>query len=211
MRHRFYRRYGKRLLDLGLAAVAMVLLALPMLVIAGVVRATSPGPALFWQRRVGARKVYFMMPKFRTMRTDTPHDVPTHLLRDPERYITPVGRFLRRTSLDELPQIFSILSGRMSFIGPRPALWNQLDLLAERERCGANDVRPGLSGWAQINGRDELPVAVKARYDGEYAERMSLLFDCRCFFGTLVKVMKREGVVEGGPGRPEEERELVEK
>ena len=211
MRHRFYRRYGKRLLDLGLAAVAMVLLALPMLVIAGVVRATSPGPALFWQRRVGARKVYFMMPKFRTMRTDTPHDVPTHLLRDPERYITPVGRFLRRTSLDELPQIFSILSGRMSFIGPRPALWNQLDLLAERERYGANDVRPGLSGWAQINGRDELPVAVKARYDGEYAERMSLLFDCRCFFGTLVKVMKREGVVEGGPGRPEEERELVEK
>lgn len=211
MRHRFYRRYGKRLLDLGLAAVAMVLLALPMLVIAGVVRATSPGPALFWQRRVGARKVYFMMPKFRTMRTDTPHDVPTHLLRDPERYITPVGRFLRRTSLDELPQIFSILSGKMSFIGPRPALWNQLDLLAERERCGANDVRPGLSGWAQINGRDELPVAVKARYDGEYAERMSLLFDCRCFFGTLVKVMKREGVVEGGPGRPEEERELVEK
>ena len=211
MRHRFYRRYGKRLLDLGLVAVAMVLLALPMLVIAGVVRATSPGPALFWQRRVGARKVYFMMPKFRTMRTDTPHDVPTHLLRDPERYITPVGRFLRRTSLDELPQIFSILSGRMSFIGPRPALWNQLDLLAERERCGANDVRPGLSGWAQINGRDELPVAVKARYDGEYAERMSLLFDCRCFFGTLVKVMKREGVVEGGPGRPEEERELVEK
>ena len=211
MRHRFYRRYGKRLLDLGLAAVAMVLLALPMLVIAGVVRATSPGPALFWQRRVGARKVYFMMPKFRTMRTDTPHDVPTHLLRDPERYITPVGRFLRRTSLDELPQIFSILSGKMSFIGPRPALWNQLDLLAERERYGANDVRPGLSGWAQINGRDELPVAVKARYDGEYAERMSLLFDCRCFFGTLVKVMKREGVVEGGPGRPEEERELVEK
>ena len=211
MRHRFYRRYGKRLLDLGLVAVAMVLLALPMLVIAGVVRATSPGPALFWQRRVGARKVYFMMPKFRTMRTDTPHDVPTHLLRDPERYITPVGRFLRRTSLDELPQIFSILSGRMSFIGPRPALWNQLDLLAERERCGANDVRPGLSGWAQINGRDELPVAVKARYDGEYAERMGLLFDCRCFFGTLVKVMKREGVVEGGPGRPEEERELVEK
>ena len=211
MRHRFYRRYGKRLLDLGLAAVAMVLLALPMLVIAGVVRATSPGPALFWQRRVGARKVYFMMPKFRTMRTDTPHDVPTHLLRDPERYITPVGRFLRRTSLDELPQIFPILTGKMSFIGPRPALWNQLDLLAERERCGANDVRPGLSGWAQINGRDELPVAVKARYDGEYAERMSLLFDCRCFFGTLVKVMKREGVVEGGPGRPEEERELVEK
>ena len=211
MRHRFYRRYGKRLLDLGLAAVAMVLLALPMLVIAGVVRATSPGPALFWQRRVGARKVYFMMPKFRAMRTATPHDVPTHELRDPERYITPVGRFLRRTSLDELPQIFSILSGRMSFIGPRPALWNQLDLLAERERCGANDVRPGLSGWAQINGRDELPVAVKARYDGEYAERMSLLFDCRCFFGTLVKVMKREGVVEGGPGRPEEERELVEK
>ena len=211
MRHRFYRRYGKRLLDLGLAAVAMVLLALPMLVIAGVVRATSPGPALFWQRRVGARKVCFMMPKFRTMRTDTPHDVPTHLLRDPERYITPVGRFLRRTSLDELPQIFPILTGKMSFIGPRPALWNQLDLLAERERYGANDVRPGLSGWAQINGRDELPVAVKARYDGEYAERMSLLFDCRCFFGTLVKVMKREGVVEGGPGRPEEERELVEK
>lgn len=211
MRHGFYRRCGKRLLDLALSTVALAVLALPMLVIGAAVRLTSPGPALFWQRRVGARGTYFMMPKFRTMRTDAPHDVPTHLLRDPGRYFTPIGQFLRKTSLDEIVQVWSIFTGKMSFIGPRPALWNQDDLLAEREKYGANDVRPGLSGWAQINGRDELPVEVKARFDGEYVEKMSFLFDCRCFLGTAVKVLRREGVAEGGPGRPEEERELVEK
>ena len=200
MRHRFYRRYGKRLLDLGLAAVAMVLLALPMLVIAGVVRATSPGPALFWQRRVGARKVYFMMPKFRTMRTDTPHDVPTHLLRDPERYITPVGRFLRRTSLDELPQIYNILVGQMSIIGPRPALYNQYDLIEARDKVHANDIRPGLTGLAQVNGRDELPIDVKARYDGEYAAHLTFGMDCKIFFRSFTYVFQRRGVVEGGTG-----------
>ena len=135
------------------------------------------------------------------MKMETPHDMPTHLLENPDQYITRVGRFLRKTSLDELPQIFQILTGKMSVIGPRPALWNQFDLIAERDRYGANDVRPGLTGWAQINGRDELPIEVKARYDGEYVERMSFLFDCKCFFGTIGKVLKREGVVEGGTGK----------
>ena len=136
---------------------------------------------------------------------DTPHDVPTHLLKDPEQYITRVGRFLRKTSLDELPQIAQIFTGKMSIIGPRPALWNQYDLIAQRDAYGANDVRPGLSGWAQINGRDELPIEVKARYDGEYVERLSFAFDCKCFFGTIGKVLKRDGVVEGGTGAKEQE------
>ena len=139
----------------------------------------------------------------------TPHDVPTHLLENPEQYITRVGRFLRKTSLDELPQILQIWSGEMSFIGPRPALWNQYDLIEERDKYGANDVRPGLSGWAQINGRDELPIEVKARFDGEYVQRMSFLFDCRCFFATAIKVLRREGVVEGSA--VQEEEELVKK
>ena len=139
----------------------------------------------------------------------TPHDIPTHLLENPEQYITRVGRFLRKTSLDELPQILQIWSGEMSFIGPRPALWNQYDLSEERDKYGANDVRPGLSGWAQINGRDELPIEVKARFDGEYVQRMSFLFDCRCFFATAIKVLRREGVVEGSA--VQEEEELVKK
>ena len=139
----------------------------------------------------------------------TPHDIPTHLLENPEQYITRVGRFLRKTSLDELPQILQIWSGEMSFIGPRPALWNQYDLIEERDKYGANDVRPGLSGWAQINGRDELPIEVKARFDGEYVQRMSFLFDCRCFFATAIKVLRREGVVEGSA--VQEEEELVKK
>jgi len=170
-----------------------------MLLIAVVVRCTSQGPALFWQKRIGKGKTTFMMPKFRSMYTEAPADAPTHLLQDPDRWITPVGRVLRKTSLDELPQILSIVRGHMSIIGPRPALWNQTDLIAERDQYGANDVRPGLTGWAQINGRDELPIEVKAKLDGEYVEKMSFLFDCRCFFGTIGKVLKREGVVEGGP------------
>jgi len=152
---------------------------------------------LFRQKRVGQGKRHFMIYKFRTMRTDAPKDQPTHLLQDPNAYITPVGRFLRRSSLDELPQLMNILKGEMAVVGPRPALWNQFDLIAERDRYGANDVRPGLTGWAQINGRDELPIEVKARLDGEYVKRMSFGFDLRCILGTVVKVLRSEDVVEG--------------
>lgn len=192
-----YRHYIKRILDIAISCVGLIILAIPMLLIALIVKIDSPGPVLFWQKRVGCGRVYFMMPKYRSMRTDTPHDVPTHLLNDPEQWITRVGRILRKTSLDELPQIICILTGKMSIIGPRPALWNQDDLLEERDKYGANDVRPGLSGWAQINGRDELPISVKARLDGEYVQKLSFLFDVKCFFGTIWKVIKREGVVEG--------------
>lgn len=207
-----YQKFGKRFFDILLSGCAILVLApLLCLPIAIAIKLDDPGPVFFRQKRVGKGKTHFDILKFRTMKMSTPRDVPTHLLENPEQYITKAGRFLRQTSFDEIPQIFQIFTGKMSIVGPRPALWNQFDLIEERDKYGANDLRPGLTGWAQINGRDELPVAVKARYDGEYAERMSLLFDCRCFFGTLVKVMKREGVVEGGPGRPEEERELVEK
>ena len=200
-----YRKFGKRIIDFSLASICIILLAIPMLVIAALIKLDDPGPVIFRQKRVGIHKTYFNILKFRTMRMKTPHDMPTHLLENPEQYITRVGRILRKTSLDELPQIFQIWSGKMSFIGPRPALWNQYDLITERERYGANDVRPGLSGWAQINGRDELPIEVKARYDGEYVQRMSFLFDCRCFFATVGKVLRREGVVEGAAAQKEEE------
>ena len=169
------------------------------------IRLDSPGPVLFRQKRVGLHKSHFNILKFRTMRIDTPRDMPTHLLENPEQWITKVGGFLRKTSLDELPQIFNIFLGQMSVIGPRPALWNQYDLIAERDKYGANDVVPGLTGWAQINGRDELPIDVKARLDGEYVERMSFLFDVKCFFGTVTSVLKRDGVVEGGTGAMEKE------
>ena len=149
--------------------------------------------------------------KFRTMKVKTPKDTPTHLLANPEQYITRVGRVLRKTSLDELPQIFQIFTGKMSVIGPRPALWNQFDLIAQRDRYGANDVRPGLTGWAQINGRDELPIDVKARLDGEYVKNLSFGFDCRCFFGTIVSVLRSDGVVEGGTGMLEKQRSEEEK
>ena len=207
-----YRKIIKRLLDIILSLSGLVVLAIPMLILALVVKLDSPGPVLFWQKRVGIHKTYFMMPKYRTMRTDTPHDMPTHLLNDPEQWITRSGRILRKLSLDELPQILCIAAGKMSVIGPRPALWNQADLLAERDKYGANDIKPGLTGWAQINGRDELPVTVKARYDGEYVESVSFLFDCKCFFGTIVKVLRRDGVVEGGTGELEKrEKELSAK
>ena len=202
-----YRNFWKRWIDFCLASFCLLLLAAPMLVIAILVKLDDPGPVIFRQKRVGIHKTYFYILKFRTMKMETPRDRPTHLLEHPEQYITRVGRILRVTSLDELPQIFQIWSGKMSFIGPRPALWNQYDLIAERDRYGANDVRPGLSGWAQINGRDELPVVVKARYDGEYVQRMSFLFDCRCFFATFGKVLKRSGVVEGGTGEIERQKE----
>ena len=196
----FYARYGKRGLDIVLSALGIAVLSPVWLGLAAAIRLDSPGPAFFRQKRVGRGKTYFSILKYRTMRIDTPHDVPTHLLENPEQWITRVGRFLRRTSLDELPQIFNIFTGKMSVIGPRPALWNQYDLIAERDKYGANDVRPGLTGWAQINGRDELEIAVKARFDGEYVERMSFCFDARCFFGTIFSVLRHDGVVEGGTG-----------
>lgn len=204
-------RYVKRGLDVLLSLAGIIVLAVPMLVIAVAVKLDSPGPALFRQRRVGIHKTYFEILKFRTMRTDTPHDAPTHQLQGASTYITKVGAFLRKTSLDELPQLFNILLGQMSVVGPRPALWNQEDLLAERDRYGANDVRPGLTGWAQINGRDEIEIPVKARLDGEYVQNISFLFDCKCFFGTIFKVLRHDGVVEGGTGVLHEEKESAQK
>ena len=195
-----YKRVLKRLIDLLLSAIGIVVLSPLLLALVVAIRLDSPGPVLFKQKRVGLHKSHFNILKFRTMRIDTPRDMPTHLLENPEQWITKVGGFLRKTSLDELPQIFNIFVGDMSVIGPRPALWNQYDLIAERDKYGANDVVPGLTGWAQINGRDELPIGVKARLDGEYVEKLSFGFDLKCFFGTVASVLKRDGVVEGGTG-----------
>lgn len=199
-----YRKFIKRLLDILLSVCGLVLLCPVFLGLSLAIRLDSPGPVFFRQKRVGRGKTHFHILKFRTMRMDTPTDTPTHLLDDPQRWITRMGAFLRRTSLDELPQLVNILKGEMSFIGPRPALWNQYDLIEAREKSGANDLLPGLSGWAQINGRDELPIEEKARLDGEYAENFSFLFDLKCFFGTVKAVLRREGVVEGGTGALEE-------
>lgn len=195
-----YQNGIKRILAILLSFLGIVILSWLFLILILAVKLDSPGPVFFRQKRVGIHKTHFQILKFRTMRIDTPKDTPTHLLSDPQQYITRVGRFLRKTSLDELPQLFNILAGQMAIIGPRPALWNQYDLLEERDRYGANDIRPGLTGWAQINGRDELPIEVKARLDGEYAQKLSFSFDVKCFFGTIRSVLKREGVVEGGTG-----------
>ena len=202
-----YKSFLKRAIDLILSAMGIVVLALPMLVLVLAIKLDSPGPVLFKQKRVGIHKSHFNILKFRTMRIDTPKDMPTHMLENPEQWITKVGGFLRKTSLDELPQIFNIFLGQMSIIGPRPALWNQFDLVEERDKYGANDVLPGLTGWAQINGRDELEIPVKAKLDGEYVERMSFLFDCKCFFGTITSVLKSDGVVEGGTGELNKQKE----
>ncbi len=202
-----YQKYGKRLIDIVLSGCGILVLAPVYLLIAVAIKMDDPGPVLFRQKRVGIHKTHFQILKFRTMKMDTPRDTPTHLLENPEQYITRVGKFLRKASLDELPQIFQIFTGEMSIIGPRPALWNQFDLIAERDKYGANDVRPGLTGWAQINGRDELPIDVKARLDGEYVEKLSFLFDCKCFFGTITSVLKHDGVVEGGTGQLEKQKE----
>ncbi|MBR4303697.1 MAG: sugar transferase [Clostridia bacterium] len=192
-----YQTYIKRGFDIVLAVFGICFFALPMAVIALVIKLDDPGTVLFRQQRVGKGKRLFTMYKFRTMKTAAPKDCPTHLLRDPGAYITGVGRFLRRSSLDELPQLFNILLGHMSFVGPRPALWNQQDLIAKRDSFGANALRPGLTGWAQINGRDELPIEQKAALDGEYAAKIGFLFDCRCFFGTFLAVVSARGVHEG--------------
>lgn len=190
----------KRVLDFIISLMAVIILSPILLILCIAIKVDSKGPVLFQQKRVGIHVTYFPIYKFRTMRIDTPKDMPTHMLSNPEQYITKVGKFLRKSSLDELPQLFNILKGDMSFVGPRPALWNQEDLIAEREKYGANDVVPGLTGWAQINGRDELEISVKAKLDGEYVKKMSFLFDIKCFFGTFVSVAKADGVVEGGTG-----------
>lgn len=188
-----YRHFMKRLIDLVLSFVAIVILLVPMALISVIIMVTDPGPAFFRQKRLGKNKKQFKILKFRTMKVDTP-DVPTDKMKNPEQYITGIGRFLRKTSLDELPQLFNILVGQMSFIGPRPALWNQEKLIRLRDKVHANGVRPGLSGWAQINGRDDISEKKKAELDGEYVERYNFIFDCKCFFGTFVKAFKSEGV-----------------
>lgn len=192
--------------DRILALLGLIILSPLFLVLMLAIRLDSRGPIFFRQKRVGIHKKHFMILKFRTMRIDTPKDTPTHLLANPQQYITRVGRFLRKTSLDELPQIINILKGDMAVVGPRPALWNQYDLIAERDKYGANDILPGLTGWAQINGRDELPIEVKARLDGEYVRRMGLGMDLRCILGTVVSVARQDGVVEGGTGELEREK-----
>ncbi len=195
----------KRVIDFMLALVGVMVLWPVFVVLIVAIKLDTPGPILFRQKRVGLHKSYFMILKFRTMRVDTPGDMPTHLLKNPEQYITKVGKFLRKTSLDELPQIFNILKGDMAVVGPRPALWNQFDLIAERDRYGANDVRPGLTGWAQINGRDELEIPVKAALDGEYVRKMGPVMDLKCFVGTFLSVLRADGVVEGGTGAGQQE------
>lgn len=193
-------RYVKRGIDVVLSGLAIIILSPVLLILCIAIKIDSRGSILFKQKRIGIHKSYFWIYKFRTMRTDTPKDMPTHLLANPEQYITKVGKFLRKTSLDELPQIFNIFKGEMSIVGPRPALWNQDDLIAERDKYGANDVTPGLTGWAQINGRDELEIPVKAKLDGEYVQKFGFIMDLRCFFGTFLSVVKGDGVVEGGTG-----------
>ena len=188
----------KRLFDILLAFIGMIVLFPIFIILVLAIKIDSRGPVLFKQKRVGMNKRHFYILKFRTMKIDTPKDTPTHLLSNPDLYITRVGKFLRKTSLDELPQIWNIFRGDMSIIGPRPALWNQYDLISERDKYGANVIMPGLTGWAQINGRDELPIEIKAKLDGEYVQKISFWMDVKCFFGTIISVMKSDGVVEGG-------------
>ena len=216
-----YKGFIKRLGDLAMSGIAIILLALPMAIIAIAIKIDDPGPVLFKQRRVGQKKngeiTYFNILKFRSMKMSTPHDVPTHLLENPEQYITRVGKFIRKTSLDELPQIYQVFTGKLSCVGPRPALWSQDDLVAEREKYGANDVKPGITGWAQINGRDELEIPVKAKFDGEYTAALNggffkgLSMDMKCLFGTVISVLKSDGVVEGGTGEMKKQQEKKEK
>ncbi len=192
-----YLKFFKRFIDIVLSGLGLIILAIPMGIVAIAIKIEDPGPVIFKQKRVGIHKSYFSLYKFRSMKVATP-DVPTHLMEHPEQYITKVGKFIRKTSIDELPQMWNIFKGDMSIIGPRPALWNQADLLAERDKYGANDVKPGLTGWAQINGRDELEIPVKARLDGDYVKRMGICMDLRCFFGSIFAVLREDGVVEGG-------------
>lgn len=215
-----YKHFFKRFIDIVLSFIGIVVLALPMIVFALIIKAEDPGPAFFKQKRIGIHKTQFSLLKFRSMKMSTPHDMPTHMLENPEQYILRCGRWMRKMSIDELPQLFNIFTGKMSIIGPRPALWNQDDLIAERDKYGANDIKPGLTGWAQINGRDELEIPAKAKLDGEYVDALNaghgkgLTMDCKCFFGTIKSVLHHDGVVEGGTGelkREEKEKETVGK
>ncbi len=210
-----YKNFLKRVLDFFLSLAGVIVLTPVWVLLAILIYADDPGPIFFKQKRFKKDKEFFNIVKFRTMKMETPHDMPTHLLENPEQYITRVGKILRKTSLDELPQLFNILKGDMSVIGPRPALWNQTDLIEERDKYGANGVRPGLTGWAQINGRDELEIDVKAKLDGEYVKKIGLGFDIKCFFGTVLSVLKHDGVVEGGTGEMKrtesENKESIEK
>lgn len=190
-------KYLKRVIDFVISFIALILLSPLFLIVSIWIKTNSKGSVFFKQKRVGKNKKLFEIYKFRSMRSDTPSDMPTHMFNNPNTFITSSGKFLRKTSLDELPQLINILKGEMAIIGPRPALWNQYDLIEERDKYGANDVRPGLSGWAQINGRDELEIPIKAKLDGEYIKNISLLFDLKCTLGTLIKVLKSDGVVEG--------------
>lgn len=194
-----YRKVIKRIIDIVLATIGIIITAIPMLIVAVIIKIDSPGPVFFKQKRVGIGKSYFNIIKFRSMPVSAPKDTPTHELKNAAAMLSPFQEAIRKYSIDELPQFFNIFAGDMSFVGPRPALWNQYDLIEERDKYGANDVKPGLTGWAQINGRDELPIDVKAAYDGEYVKKISFLFDLKCFVGTFFKVIKHEGVVEGGP------------
>lgn len=212
-----YKNVLKRIFDIVLSGIAIVLLVIPMLIIAIAIKIDDPGPVLFKQKRVGKKKngeiTYFEIWKFRSMKMSTPKDVPTHLLNNPDQYITSVGKFIRKTSLDELPQFFQVFTSKLSLIGPRPALWSQDDLIAEREKYGANDVKPGISGLAQISGRDELEIEVKAKLDGEYVSALNagkfkgFAMDVKCFFGTFIRVLKSDGVVEGGTGEMKKQEE----
>ena len=202
-----YKHFLKRVIDFILSLIGLIVLSPVFIILYVWIKLDSKGPIFFRQKRVGKNKKHFNILKFRTMYVDTPKDMPTHMLSNPDQYITKAGKFLRKTSLDELPQIINILKGEMAIIGPRPALWNQDDLIAERDKYGANDIKPGLTGWAQINGRDELEIDVKAALDGEYVRRMSFSFDVKCFFGTITSVLKHEGVVEGGTGELHKEEE----
>ena len=195
-----YEKFFKRLIDIVLSAVGIAVAAIPMLIVAVMIIADSPGPVFFKQKRVGIHKTHFMIMKFRSMPVTAPKDTPTHELKNAASLLSPFQEAIRKYSIDELPQLFNIFAGHMSFVGPRPALWNQYDLLEERDKYGANDVKPGLTGWAQINGRDELPIEVKAAYDGEYVKNLSFAFDVKCFFRTFFAVAKAEGVTEGGTG-----------
>ncbi|MCD7791362.1 MAG: sugar transferase [Bacteroides thetaiotaomicron] len=205
-----YLKFFKRFIDVVLSGLGLIILAIPMGMVAIAIKIEDPGPAIFKQKRVGIHKSYFSLYKFRSMKVATP-DIPTHLMENPEQYITKVGKFIRKTSIDELPQMWNIFKGDMTIIGPRPALWNQDDLIAERDKYGANDVKPGLTGWAQINGRDELEIPVKAKLDGDYVKRMGFGMDLRCFFGSIFAVLREDGVVEGGTGEMKKKEETVRK
>ncbi len=209
-----YKHGFKRLLDILFSFVGIVVLAIPLVIFALIIKAEDPGPAIFKQKRVGLHKTYFNVLKFRSMKMSTPHNTPTHMLSNPDQYILRCGHWMRKMSIDELPQLFNILKGDMSIVGPRPALWNQDDLVAERDKYGANDVKPGLTGWAQINGRDELEIPTKAKLDGEYTAALNVghgkgfAMDCRCFFGTIKSVLHHDGVVEGGTGEMKKRKEV---